>query len=80
MSEDTLHQLNRVRGQIDGIANMIREDRDCLDVVNQILAARNALSKVGKQFLTEEAVRCSSSAENSKKFDIVLKQLFSLEA
>lgn len=80
MNDDLLHQLNRIRGQVDGIANMIRDERDCLDVVTQILAVRNSLSKVGKQFLTEEAVRCSAGAENSRKFDNVLRQLFSLEA
>lgn len=80
MNDDVLIQLNRIRGQVDGLTNMIREERDCLEVVTQILAVRNALSRVGKQFLTEEAVRCSAGAENGKTFDIVLKQLFSLEA
>ena len=80
MNENVLLQLSRIRGQVDGLTNMIREERDCLEVVTQILAVRNALSRVGKQFLAEEAVRCSSGADNSKKLDLVLKQLFSLEA
>lgn len=73
------HELNRVRGQVDGIAKMIEEKRDCLDVVQQILAARSALARVGKTFLAEEAVQCSNSANDKKKLDAVLKQLFSLE-
>lgn len=73
------HQLNRIRGQVDGIANMIEEQRDCLDVVQQIMAARSALARVGKEFITKEAVRCSRSTKNHEKLDVLLKQLFALE-
>lgn len=60
---------------------MIEEERDCLDIVQQILAARNALARIGKEFLTKEAVRCARSTTKAKKeqFDSILKQLFSLE-
>jgi DNA-binding FrmR family transcriptional regulator len=77
--EGITHQLNRVRGQIDGISKMIEEERDCLDVVQQIMAARSALARVGKTFITKEAVRCSSSAKDKGKLDELLKQLFTLE-
>ena len=77
--EDLTQLLNRIRGQIDGIAKMIDEKRDCLDIVQQILAARSALERVGKEFLTKEAVQCSSSAKDKGKLDTLLKQLFSLE-
>ncbi|HKY73980.1 MAG TPA: metal-sensitive transcriptional regulator [Patescibacteria group bacterium] len=73
------HQLNRIRGQIDGIANMIDEKRDCIDVMQQILAVRSALARLGKEYLSKEAVQCSRSAKNYGKLDMLLKQLFSLE-
>lgn len=63
---------------MDGIAKMIEEERDCLDIVQQILAVRSALSRLGKDFLTKEAVRCSRSAEDREKLDAVLKQLFTM--
>ena len=78
MSTQLTQQLNKVRGQVDAIARMMNEDRDCLDVVQQILAARNALGKIGKDFLTNEAVRCSRSSAKKDQFDAILKQLFSL--
>ena len=34
-----LKNLKTVRGQIDGIINMIEEGRYCVDVSNQIMAA-----------------------------------------
>ncbi|MEK7458209.1 MAG: metal-sensitive transcriptional regulator [Patescibacteria group bacterium] len=77
--EDFTHQLNRVRGQIDGIAKMVEEKRDCLDVVQQIMAARSGLARAGKTFISKEAVRCSKSAKDKDKLDELLKHLFSLD-
>ena len=77
MDPDLQTKLNRIRGQVEGISRMIEEGRDCMDVVQQILAARNALSKVGKEYLTKEAVQCSTS-KNKEKMDDILKQLFAI--
>ena len=42
-------QVNRLlktaRGQIDGILKMVEEDRYCLDVSSQIMAAQSILKK-----------------------------------
>ena len=77
--QDLVHQLSRIRGQIDGIATMMDEKRDCLDIVQQIMAARSSLARVGKEFLTTEAVQCSRSTRDKDKLDSLLKQLFTLE-
>ena len=39
-------RLRRIEGQVRGIQKMLEEDRDCMDVVTQIQAARAALAKV----------------------------------
>jgi DNA-binding FrmR family transcriptional regulator len=78
MKSDLTTQLKRVRGQIDGIITMIENDRDCLDVVQQILAARNALGSAGRHYLTKEAVRCSAT-NNTESMDAIIKQLFVLD-
>lgn len=74
-----VHQLSRIRGQIDGISAMMEEKRDCLDIVQQIMAARSSLARVGKEFLATEAVQCSRSTRDKDKLDMLLKQLFTLE-
>ena len=45
--DDLKKRLARIEGQIRGINRMIDEDRYCIDILNQIAAARAALSKVG---------------------------------
>lgn len=67
-------QLNRIQGQIAGIAKMYTDDRACTDVVHQILAARSSLGKVARELLTTEASRCSKE-QKIEDFDQVLKEL-----
>ncbi|KKU45043.1 MAG: hypothetical protein UX64_C0037G0002 [Microgenomates group bacterium GW2011_GWC2_46_7] len=77
MADKVLSRLKRVRGQIDGIIKMYGECRECSDIVTQIAAARAALSAVGKELLTDEAVACVRERK-SGKLDKLLKQLFDI--
>ena len=40
------HRLKKVAGQINGIDKMLDEGRYCVDILQQIVAARAALNKV----------------------------------
>ena len=44
-------RLNRIEGQVRGLAKMIDAKRDCLDIVHQISAIINALRRVQKDML-----------------------------
>ena len=46
VSQKVLKNLNRVEGQVRGIAQMVEADRYCIDVVTQIEAARAALARI----------------------------------
>lgn len=43
--------LKTARGQLDGILNMVENDRYCIDISNQIMAAQAILTKVNKEIL-----------------------------
>ncbi len=51
-------RVNRVNGQVTGIGKMIDEDRYCLDILNQIAAARAALDALGVEVLTSHLESC----------------------
>ena len=51
-------RVNRVGGQVTGIGKMIEEDRYCLDILNQISAARAALDALGIEVLTSHLESC----------------------
>ncbi|MDP3736328.1 MAG: metal-sensitive transcriptional regulator [Hyphomonadaceae bacterium] len=65
-SEKALKNLNRVEGQIRGIARMVEEDRYCIDVVTQIQAARAALTRVESDLLRQHLGHCVHRAMKSK--------------
>lgn len=44
---DVIRRLRRVEGQVGGIQQMLREGRDCRDVVTQMSAANKALERAG---------------------------------
>ncbi len=66
VSEKVLKNLNRVEGQVRGIAKMVEEDRYCIDVVTQIEAARAALARVESDLLRQHLGHCVHRAMNSK--------------
>lgn len=57
-----VNRLNRVAGQVRGVATMIEEGRYCIDVLTQLAAARSALAKVETQVLKDHAASCITEA------------------
>ncbi len=55
-------RLNRIRGQVEGIRKMVEEPRYCVDILNQIAAARAALSAVGRFVLEDHMRTCVTTA------------------
>lgn len=51
-------RLNRVEGQVRGIARMVEDDTYCIDILTQITAAQAALDKVALELLREHAGHC----------------------
>ena len=41
-----LNRLNRIEGQVRGVARMVEDDRYCIDILTQLQAARAALAQV----------------------------------
>ncbi|MBG6246866.1 MULTISPECIES: metal-sensitive transcriptional regulator [Symbiopectobacterium] len=53
-----LNRLNRINGQVNGIGHMIEQDRYCVDILNQISAARSALNAFANQLLADHTNGC----------------------
>lgn len=54
-----LHRLAIVRGQIDGIRNMISAEADCKEILTQWKAVQRAFSSAGVELLEEYLDRCA---------------------
>ena len=57
-----LARLNRVEGQVRGIARMVEDDRYCIDVLTQLQAVRAALVRVETEMLRDHLSHCIESA------------------
>lgn len=67
-----LARLKRIEGQIRGIAQMVEDDRYCVDVLTQVAAAQQALRSVGRELLRHHLKHCVANA--AKKSDKALEQ------
>jgi len=56
--KEILDRLARIEGQIRGIQGMIREGRNCEDILIQISAVRSALSSVAYRFFEDHVEYC----------------------
>ena len=73
-----LRLLKTARGQIDGILKMIEEDRYCLDISHQIMAADAVLRRANKEVLKahlEACVREAVEAGDTEKVDELVNML-----
>lgn len=71
-------RLNRVEGQVRGIARMVDEDRYCIDIVTQIGAVRAALRRIEEEVLRDHVGHCVEHAIRSGKPDEQRKKIAEL--
>jgi DNA-binding FrmR family transcriptional regulator len=62
MKDSLLNRLNKVEGQVRGIARMVEEGRYCIDVLTQIQAVRAALARVENEMLKNHLHHCIEGA------------------
>lgn len=74
--EKVRRQLKTARGQIDGILKMVEDDRYCIDISNQLLAAQAILRSINRDVIKAHMSGCVEDAFNSgngqEKLDEVL--------
>jgi CsoR family transcriptional regulator, copper-sensing transcriptional repressor len=53
-----LNRLNRIEGQVRGVARMVESDKYCIDILTQISAIEAAMDKVALELLREHTKHC----------------------
>ena len=68
--------LRMAKGQIEGILNMIEENRYCIDISNQILASEALMRKANVEVLHGHLKTCVRDAmENNEGVEEKLEEL-----
>ncbi len=62
IKDSSLKRLNRIEGQVRGLARMVEQDRYCIDIVTQIAAVRAALRRAQEEILRDHVAHCVEDA------------------
>jgi DNA-binding FrmR family transcriptional regulator len=62
IKDASLKRLNRIEGQVRGLARMVEEDRYCIDLLTQLAAVRTALDSLAFRILDEHVRHCVAGA------------------
>ena len=60
--DDLMPRLKRIEGQIRGITRMVEERRYCIDIIQQLTAARKALDQVSLNIMKGHINTCVSDS------------------
>jgi len=72
--DKTVAQLKRIRGQVDGLIRMYQGERPCVEIAQQITAARNSLSRVARDVLSNAANQCIKEKDQNQ-LNSIMKEL-----
>jgi len=72
-----ISQINRTCGQLEGLARQIEAKQVCSEVLNQFLAIKAGLNRVGMLILKEEYDNCS--LKDKKRMETLLTNIFKIK-
>lgn len=61
--------LKTARGQIDGILKMVEDDRYCIDISTQLMAATSVLQRANKEVLSAHLKSCVAHAKSEEEVE-----------
>ena len=62
VKEESLKRLKKIEGQVRGVSKMVESEKYCIDIINQITAAKNALDGVAKVIMKRHVESCVTQA------------------
>ena len=68
--------LNRISGQIKGVARMVDEGQYCIDILDQLRAAKSAITTVENKILEKHIQECVTvSLQSQNDVDTKIQEL-----
>jgi len=65
-------RLARIKGQLNGLEQMLDKQRDCLEVLNQIAAIKSAIAKLGLLIMENETNCLRIDKKDQKKLNQIM--------
>lgn len=70
--------LKTARGQLDGIINMVEDDRYCIDISHQLLSTAALISKANREVLAAHLKNCVKNAQSEQEMDKKIDELIDI--
>jgi DNA-binding FrmR family transcriptional regulator len=71
-------RLRKVIGQLKSVEQMVQEDRDCVDVLTQIVSARKALKSFAEVVIHQHVHECIARASDPREGQKRLRELLTV--
>ena len=73
-----LQSLKTAKGQIEGIIKMVEDERYCIEVSNQILAAQSLLRKANSMILKQHMQHCVKEARHQEQGEAKIDEIIAI--
>jgi len=73
--KQAIQSLKTAKGQIEGVIKMIEDDRDCMDISNQIVAIGSLVKKAQTLMLKQHITHCVTAAIESENGEEKLAEI-----
>jgi DNA-binding FrmR family transcriptional regulator len=71
-------RLRKIVGQLNGIERMIETERDCAEILTQLVSARRALKSLSEKIIHTHLHHCIESARNPEDSQRRLRDLLTV--
>jgi CsoR family transcriptional regulator, copper-sensing transcriptional repressor len=78
MSDSIQQRLRKIEGQVRGLGRMLEANRECDDILTQLMAVRSALDSVASQIVVQHCQECVKSMPSDEATDSVGRTVRSL--
>ena len=71
-------RLRKIIGQLQSVERMVEQDRDCTEVLTQIVSARKALKSFAEVVIHQHVCHCIGGASDPKEGQRKLRELLTV--
>jgi CsoR family transcriptional regulator, copper-sensing transcriptional repressor len=71
-------RARKIAGQLGAIERMLNEDRDCSEILTQIVSARRGLKSLAEKLIHSHVEHCIDEAQNPAEGKRKLRELLSV--
>ncbi|MGB8353876.1 MAG: metal-sensitive transcriptional regulator [Chthoniobacteraceae bacterium] len=71
-------RLRKISGQLNGIDRMLAEDRDCAEILNQLVSARRSIKSLSEKLIHNHTQHCINHARTHAEAKTKLRELLTV--